>query len=278
MEKEQKKKLGIAAVFTVVVAALIIGGIVWFVPHQRAVDSFNNAANGLEGRNAEVDSAIEELQSLQSGSDKPLDESLYETASSAIGQAQAAKESVPEMPFATEEIASVAEQINGMGHYDDQIKALNEAKNAFADSITQLKQVTAPSEAFVVQRITGLPNVTGVEAATEANDPNKQLNKPGGYTAAVFFSSDLVDRSKVYSDGNGIVNAGTEGGGCVEVYLTAEDAEKRNSYLGSFDGSILASGSHEVLGTCVVRTSNLLTASNQKLIAEEIKESLIRLD
>ena len=74
------------------------------------------------------------------------------------------------------------------------------------------------------------------------------------------------------------MNAGTEGGGCVEVYSTAEDAEKRNSYLGSFDGSVLASGSHEVLGTCVVRTSNLLTASNQKLIAEEIKESLIRLE
>lgn len=210
MEKGKKKKFGIAAVL-VVALVLIIGGVVWFVPHQRAVDSFNNAASGLESRNAEVDSAIEELQNLQSGSDKPLDESLYETASNVIGQAQAVKESVPEMPFATEEIASKAEQINEMGHYDDQLKALNETKTAFADSIAQLKQVTAPSEAFVVQRITGLSNVTGVEAATEANDPNRQLNKPGGYTAAVFFSSDLVDCSKVYSDGSGIVNAGTDG-------------------------------------------------------------------
>lgn len=47
MEKEKKKKLGVAAVFAVVAAALIIGGVVWFVPHQRAVDSFNNAASGL---------------------------------------------------------------------------------------------------------------------------------------------------------------------------------------------------------------------------------------
>lgn len=43
MEKEKKKKLGVAAVFAVVAVALIIGGVVWFVPHQRAVDSFNNA-------------------------------------------------------------------------------------------------------------------------------------------------------------------------------------------------------------------------------------------
>lgn len=47
MEKGKKKKFGIAAVL-VVALALIIGGVVWFVPHQRAVDSFNNAASGLE--------------------------------------------------------------------------------------------------------------------------------------------------------------------------------------------------------------------------------------
>lgn len=140
MEKEKKKKLGVAAVFAVVAVALIIGGVVWFVPHQRAVDFFNNAASGLESRNAEVDATIEELQNLRSGSDKPLDESLYETASNVIGQAQAVKESVPEMPFATEEITSKAEQINEMGHYDDQLKALNETKTAFADSIAQLRQ------------------------------------------------------------------------------------------------------------------------------------------
>ena len=65
MEKEKKKKFGVAAVFAVVAAALIVGGVVWFVPHQRAVDSFNNAASEHESRNAEVDATIEELQNLQ---------------------------------------------------------------------------------------------------------------------------------------------------------------------------------------------------------------------
>ena len=275
---DSKKRIGLISAIVIVVIALILGAVFWLIPHQKAVDSFNEAASGLQSRNAEVDSAISELQNLQSSDDKPLDESTYDVASNAIGQAQASREEVPEMPFATDEIIAAAEQVKEMGHYDDQLNALNDAKKSLEDSIAQLKQVTAPSEAFVVQRITGLPNITGVEAVTESNDPNGNLNKAGGYTAAVYFSSDLVDHSKVYSDGGGIVAAGTDGGGCVEVYATAEDAEKRNSYLASFDGSILASGSHEVLGTCVVRASNLLTASNQQAIAQEVKDSLIRLD
>lgn len=70
---------------------------------------------------------------------------------------------------------------------------------------------------------------------------------------------------------------GTDGGGCIEVYATAEDATKRSDYLSTFDGSILSSGSHEVLGTCVVRTSNLLTASQQQGMSQEIQDALIRL-
>ncbi|MDO4848934.1 MAG: hypothetical protein Q4B45_04055 [Coriobacteriia bacterium] len=36
---------------------------------------------------------------------------------------------------------------------------LADAQKALEDSIAQLKQVTNPSEAFVIQRITGLPNI-----------------------------------------------------------------------------------------------------------------------
>ena len=37
-----------------------------------------------------------------------------------------------------------------------------------------------------------------------------------------------------------------------------------NDYLAAFDGGIFASGSHTVVGTVLVRTSNELTASQQK--------------
>ena len=118
-----------------------------------------------------------------------------------------------------------------------------------------------------------------MEAATEQNDPNGNLHKDGGYTSAVFFSSDLVDQSQTYaSEGyTGIPAIGTDGGGSVEVYATIEDAQKRDTYLGALDGGILSSGSHTVVGTCVVRVSDLLTASQQKAIEQSIIDSLTRL-
>ena len=77
---------------------------------------------------------------------------------------------------------------------------------------------------------------------------------------------------------NDIIEAGTDGGGSVEVYKTAEEATKREEYLASFDGTITASGSHEVVGTCIVRTSDYLTATQQKELETAIIEALTKID
>ena len=279
----KKQAMAIVAIVVAVIAA-VGGGAYWYVnyqiPHQQAVERFNSACDDLDARTEKVDEAIAEIQELQAGDDKPLDEGVDAAASNTIGQAQAAKEMAPEMPSGTDEINAVAGEIDKMGDYSGVLDSLSSAKRELQDSIAQLKQVTNPSEAFVVGRITGLANVVGVEAATATNDPNGNLGKAGGYTAAVYFSSDLVDQSDVYpSEGyTGIVAVGTDGGGCVEVYATADDAAKRNDYLAAFDGSILSSGSHEVLGTCVIRTSDKLTASQQQAMTAEIRDALIRLD
>ena len=111
---------------------------------------------------------------------------------------------------------------------------------------------------------------------TEDNDPNGQFGKQGGYTAQVFFSLDMVDQNNVY--GTTIIDKGTDCGGSIEVYSTVEDAESRNSYLAGFDGSILASGYHEVVGTCIVRVSNELPASKQKEMSEMIIQRLTSLE
>ena len=282
---DPKRRTHTIIAIAVVVAALLGGGAYWYVnyqiPHQKAVEAFNAAVTSLDSRTAEVDAAIADLQALQGGADKPLDETVDAAASNAIGQAQAAKQTAPEMPKGTDAINEAAKQVDGMGDYTGTLSTLATAKQALQDSIDQLKQVTNPSEAFVIERITGLENITGAEAVTETNDPNGRLGKAGGYTAAVYFSSDLVNRSDVYpsSGYTGIVADGNEGGGCVEVYETVEDATKRDEYLSAFDGNALLSpGSHEVLGTCVIRTSDKLTASQQKAIAQEVKESLVRLN
>ena len=272
------------AIIAVVVVAIVAVGAYWYVnyqiPHNKAVAAFDAAADGLDERNAELDAAISDLQELMNSGEEPLDPSTVDAASATIGEVQGARQDVPEMPGDTDEINAAADQVEGMGDYSAQLEALATAKANLQNNIDQMKQVTNPTEQFVIQRVTGLPNITGVEAVTEDNDPNGNLGKAGGYTACVYFSSDLVDQSQVYiSDGfSGIVGAGTDGGGAVEVYASVEDANSRNDYLAAFDGGILASGSHTVVGTCVVRTSNYLTASQQKAIEQEVVDSLTRLE
>ena len=250
------------------------------IPHSEAESEFNAAVAGLNERNAELDDAIADLQELMGSEPGPLDPATLDAASAAIGEAQGARCDAPKMPSGTEEIHALAAEVEGMGDYSAQIASLAEAQTNLQNSIDQLKQVTNPTEQFVIERITGLPNISGVEAVTENNDPNGNLNKQGGYTATVYFSSDLVNQDEVWpSEGyTGIPALGTDAGGAVEVYATVEDAEERDAYLGAFDGGMLSTGSHTVVGTCVVRTSDYLTASQQKDIEAAVIESLTRLE
>ena len=122
--------------------------------------------------------------------------------------------------------------------------------------------------------------MSGAQNEADQQLGDGKLNKAGGYTAAVYFSSDLVPAGEAMANEKytGIPAVGCDGGGCVEVFATAEDAESRNSYLANFDGNaLLAPGSHEVLGTCVVRTSDKITASQQQTLTQNIKDSLTRL-
>ena len=111
-------------------------------------------------------------------------------------------------------------------------------------------------------------NVVNISAVTEDNDPNGKLNKAGGYTAQVYFSSDLVNQSSV--SGTTVIDKGTKCGGSIEVYSTLEDVKKRNENLATYDGGIFASGSHMVIGTCLVRLSDKLTASQQTDLEKNI--------
>lgn len=280
-KKLAARKIGLIAA-VIVVAAIAIG--VWVVsyqiPHSEAESEFNAAVAGLNERNAELDDSIAALHELMGSEPGPLDPTTLDAASAAIGEAQGARSDAPKMPSGTEEIRVLAAEVEGMGDYTAQIASLAEAQANLQNSIDQLKQVTNPTEQFVIERITGLPNISGVEAVTENNDPNGNLNKQSGYTATVYFSSDLVNQDEVWpSEGyTGIPALGTDAGGAVEVYATVEDAEERDAYLGAFDGGMLSTGSHTVVGTCVVRTSDYLTASQQKDIEAAVIESLTRLE
>lgn len=283
---EQEKKRLNRKKATVIAAALAVSiGVGSFcytnyiAPRNRAIEKYNTEASKLEERNQDLVDEIKELQDILKSKEKPLDPAVAKSAGDIIGKAQAAREDAPERADSTEEINAQAGSIAKMGTYKDEIAELDAAQQSMRNSIAQRKQVTNPSEKFVLDRLAGLPNITAAEAVTEGNDPNNQLGKKGGYTAAVVFRSDLVPDSELYLSGEytPIVDAGCDGGGTVEVYKTSSDAKKRNEYLGGFDGSIFSSGSHTVCGSCVVRTSEHLTASQQQAIQQEIIDSLTRL-
>lgn len=143
----------------------------------------------------------------------------------------------------------------------------------------QQAQINHPSEAFVITRLACVPNVTGIKAVTEDHDPNGNLNKAGGYTSSVYFSYSLVDQSSYIIQvamKQDIVDAGTDIGGCIETYATVKDAQARNTYLTAFDSiGALHVGSHVVLGTMVVRTSDFLTATQQAELTQNIMAAMM---
>lgn len=129
-------------------------------------------------------------------------------------------------------------------------------------------KTNAPTQDYIVECLQSVPGILDVQAVTEATDKNNLLNKSGGYYASIYFSYSLVNQNDII--GTTIIDKGVDAGGCVEAYKTKEEAEKRRDYLASFDGTFLATGTHKVVGTLVVRTSNQLIASQQNLLETNI--------
>lgn len=165
---------------------------------------------------------------------------------------------------------------------DDQayVKATKDIKAAlgdYKDSIKQLKQVTNPSEEFLLERAQKVPTIEKVEAATEKTDGNKLMNKKGGYIAYIAMQSSMVE-APFYKE-QSPVESGCDGGAAFESFKNVKEAKARDKYLSSFDGNgFLAPGSHKVVGTLLIRTSDELTASQQEKLEKSIIESLIKLD
>ena len=146
-----------------------------------------------------------------------------------------------------------------------------------------------PTDKEIESVIKNLKGVTSTCLVTEDNDPNGNLNKQGGYTGAVYFRLEQVDKKEKADDikefGEDFVNsenwesyyeqfsdacdAGTDGGGQIEIYPNKSTAEKRDAYLSNLDG-FLSGGSHTVAGTLVIRISHELSSSQQKALTTEI--------
>lgn len=227
-----------------------------------AIEQYDAAKTELEAKNTELETLISDSEALVSEGKTALDETLIPALETSISDTKTVKQEVPDMPDTADSILSTVETMNAVD-YTDAMGKLNDSKAALEKSIKQYELVDNPTEAYVIECLQKVEHVADISAVTEDNDPNGHLNKPGGYTATVYYSDDRISLDTSIH-GTSVIEQGTDGGGAIEVYSTVEDAEKRRDYLAVYDGGIFASGTHTVIGTVLVRTSDELKASEQQ--------------
>lgn len=274
--KNSKKKLIITGIAIILIAAIGIWYFTYKKPYDSAVSKYNAAAEKILKENTNLDKSINEAQKLIDSKKQPLEESVLVNTKESVKKAKKVKMNVPDAPKKINDVKKETKVLEKGVDYSKQLAELQKNTQMLDRSIKQLVQVTNPSQEFVLKALKNIKSINDVKAVTEKNDPNGNLNKAGGYTAAIYFSSSQVDHS-LFSGKDSIDN-GADGGGCVEVYKTEKDAEARNKYLAAFDtAGMMNSGSHSVLGTIVVRTSSQLTATQQKKLEKSIIDKLIEL-
>ena len=149
-------------------------------------------------------------------------------------------------------------------------QAKQASKKVAEQPSAEYPNLVAPSAEYIISRLARVQSIVAIGVATEDHDPNHQIGKEGGYITAVFFSSTLVDENAASKSEYEVISDGTDGGGCIEVFRTVEDAIKRESYLSMFNGAVINSGSHKVLGTCVIRTTSKLSSGLQATLENAI--------
>lgn len=240
------------------------------IAYEEAVSSFQVAVQTARDENSKIDDACKAAQELLSSGKTPYDESTITQLQIAVSSLREMKKEIVDMPQSTIEINAASEILSVTTDLSSKIDDLNNAQKAMEDSIQQFSQVTNPTGDFIILRLSQVEGIGEIQGVTEEQDPNGMLNKQGGYTSATYFSSIILGGKKPISDG-------TDGGGCIEVFATTAEAETRNSYLAVFDGTGFASGSHIILGTLIIRTSNYLTATQQKELTAAIASKLLEL-
>lgn len=153
---------------------------------------------------------------------------------------------------------------------------LRDSTNNLLYDVILVQQITNPSEEWLKSRLEKIEQITEMQAVTTDHDPNGLLNVKGGYTSCIYFAVIEIEESTV--KGKDLVEKGTDAGGAIEVYQTAEDAYNRCEYLSQFDNTLLYSGSYAIVGTMVIRTSYMLTNEQQWELTNKITYELTAIE
>ena len=217
------KKIFVGIIFATVVL-LTVGGILGYnalLPRINAKKDFRTAVKFVQQKNKELETKISQSEELIAKKQPLLNEDLILSVENAISDAKAVKITELKAPQKVLDIISRTKELNKTD-YSEVITNLNNKCFALEINAKRYQLVNAPTEAYVIQCLKTIPEITDVSAVTEDNDPNGNLNKEGGYTATVYFSHEKLKLDKsVYGDT--LIEQGTEAGGAIEVYACVEE-------------------------------------------------------
>ena len=344
--------------------------------YNAKIDTYNTAVNGIASENEELQKVMDRAEADIKNDAEAYEPDTKEDLQDELEKAKKMPVQVPALidPFdamtvsggfskkeferqkqeAEASLAAVREaekkipETPAVPDFSDAKKKLQDKCEEYEKSVQKLKNVTAPSESFVKERLSKVDTVVQTGAVTKENDPNGLLGKKGGYTACIYFLDKRVDRELLPAEafreaddpddeekagagatdsetaeesktgetgaqtaeesktgetgaqtakeaGTGetaakaaeeevpkekidVVMIGTAGGGAVEVFASKKDAKERIKYLEFFDGSVMAAGSYDLEGTCVIRTSKHLSEEDQKKLMKAVREALLEVD
>lgn len=276
------------------------------VNYNEIVSDYNTKKEQVELENEKLNVVIDELQSIVSSGEKPYNPNTIPESNDAINKGKIALVDIPvwdnKAPkdagdynvFQLPELKSDVEKVESdcveltaivasmeIPDHSSIIQTVKDAKATLEYSIKQMKQVNCPNESFILQRINNIRNAAGMKdviSLTEDNDPEKYIGKAGWYTTKVIFHHKDVEH---YGLDNGLLSlneVGNPAGGCVEVYKTEEDAQRRADELKGQEGTPRSPGARMVCGTVVIRVSDDLKASYQQELLEMIATELLRVE
>ena len=275
--------------------------------YNKDIEPYNADVEKVISANSEFEDHINSAQSTVDSGDEPYKAKTKDALSEIIKKARAAEidapetydaqenlsedqslksSSVDEIEAASQKVEASKTELTGkdeevkaasisLPDYMDHIEALDKGKSDLEDSYAIRKQITNPKQKFVMKRISKVKPIVNMAPVTEKNDPNGHLGKKGGYTSTIYMSCKWLSTRSL--SGNKLIDEGTSAGGAIEVYRNVDDAKRRDSYLGGFDGTAFSSGYHEVLGTMVLRASDDLPYSKQKKLTKLMKKELTKL-
>ncbi len=275
--------------------------------YNMAVESYNARVNEIVYANDSLSSAIDSARAVAESGETPYEEDKRTTLNNTINEASGAIVAVPESkegidnyPTSADmsksgkkkvfnEILMLEDMTGKLGDMANEVRTEEAAlslpdysgyegdllmqQNELENSYTIKRQITAPDQGFVMNRLSRVENVAGTAPITEEIKPEEDPQRPGGYMYTIYFTSPLLGTEGL--EGDAIIKSGINGGGSVEVYSSEGDAMVRNDQFTALDTEEAVLNLHQALGSMVIRVSDKLEAADKEAMAAGIRNALL---